>query len=150
MILKIINQNKKAVFDYEILDEFKAGIMLSGSEIKSVRKGNVNLKGSYVSVHNARAFLKGAHISRYPYDCGADYDPFRDRELLLNKSELHKIVNHLNTQGVTIVPLAIGLEGKYAKLKIGVARGKKKHDKRESIKKREAKRQIDRAMKRHI
>jgi len=124
--------------------------MLSGSEIKSVRKGNVNLKGSYVSVHNARAFLKGAHISRYPYDCGADYDPFRDRELLLNKSELHKIVNHLNTQGVTIVPLAIGLEGKYAKLKIGVARGKKKHDKRESIKKREAKRQIDRAMKRHI
>lgn len=124
--------------------------MLLGSEIKSIRKGNVNLKGSYVSVQNGRAFLKGAHISRYPFDSTTDYDPFRDRELLLNKSELHKIVNHLNNQGVTIVALAVGLDGKYAKLQIGVARGKKKHDKRETIKKRETKRQIDRAIKRHI
>jgi SsrA-binding protein len=148
--LKIIHKNKKAIFDYEILAEFKAGMMLLGPEIKSIRKGDVNLKGSYVSIQNSKAFLKGAHISRYPYDSSPDYEPFRDRELLLNKSELHKIVNHLNTQGVTIVPLAIGLEGKYAKVKIGVARGKKKHDKRETIKKRETKRQIDRAMKRHI
>ena len=146
--MKIIHQNKKAVFDYEILDEYKAGIMLLGAEIKSVRKGHVNLKGSYVSIQNGRAFLKGAHISRYPFDSNTDYDPFRDRELLLNKSELHKIVNHLNNQGVTVVPLAIGLDGRYAKLKIGVARGKKKHDKRETIKKREVKRQIDRAVKR--
>lgn len=125
--------------------------MLIGPEIKSIRKGNVNLKGAYVSIQkNNKAFLKGSHIPRYPYDSNPDYDPFRDRELLLNKSELHKITNHLNTQGVTIVPLAIGLEGKYAKVKIGVARGKKKHDKRETIKKRETKRQIDRAMKRHI
>ena len=148
--MKIIHKNKKAIFDFEILDQFKAGLMLLGSEIKSIRKGNVNLKGSYVSIQNGRAFLKGAHITRYPFDSNTDYDPFRDRELLLNKSELHKIANHLNNQGVTIVPLTIGLEGKYAKLEIGVARGKKKHDKRETIKKREQKRQIDRAMKRHI
>lgn len=148
--MKIIQKNKKATFDYEILDEFKAGLMLLGSEIKSIRKGNVNLKGSYVSIQNGRAFLKGAHISRYPFDSNTDYDPFRDRELLLNKSELHKIENQLNNQGVTVVALAIGLDGKYAKVKIGVARGKKKHDKRETIKKREVKRQIDRAMKRHI
>lgn len=148
--MKIITQNKKAVFDYEILDEYKAGIMLLGSEIKSVRKGNVNLKGGYVSVQGARAFLRGAHISRYPFDSNPGYDPFRDRELLLNKSELHKIINHLNTQGVTVVPLAMVLEGKYAKVKIGVARGKKRHDKRNTIKKRETERQIGRAMRRSI
>ena len=146
--MKIIYQNKKALFDYEILDEFKAGIILLGPEIKSIRLGHVNLKGAYVSLKDARAFLKGANISRYRYDSSADYEPFRDRELLLSKSELHKILNHLNTQGVTVVPLAIGLEGKFAKLRIAVARGKKKHDKRQSIKKRETTRQIDRAMKR--
>jgi len=148
--LKVIHQNKKATFDYEILADFKAGIMLLGSEIKSIRKGDVNLKGSYVSMQNGRAFLKGAHISRYRYDSNPDYEPFRERELLLNKTELNKIVNHLNTQGVTIVALAVVLEGKYAKIKIGVARGKKKHDKRDTIKKRETKRQIDRAIKNHI
>ncbi len=148
--MKIIHQNKKAKFDYEILNEFKAGIMLLGSEIKSIRKGDVNLKGSYVSIHDSKAILKGAHISRYSYDSNPDYDPFRDRELLLNKSELHKITNHLNTQGVTVIPLAVVLDGKYAKIKIGVGRGKKKHDKRDSIKSRETKRQIDRAIKNHI
>lgn len=148
--MKIIHQNKKATFDYEILDEFKAGIILLGPEIKSIRKGNVNLKGSYVSIQNAKAILKGAHITRYAHDSSLVYEPFRDRELLLNKSELNKIINHLNTQGVTIVPLAVVLDGKYAKVRIGVARGKKKHDKRESIKKRETNREIDRAIKCHI
>jgi SsrA-binding protein len=146
--LKIIHQNKKAAFDYEILDKYTAGIMLLGPEIKSVRQGHVNLKGAYVSIQNGKAVLKGANISRYKYDSSDAYDPFRDRQLLLNESELHKIVNHLNTQGVTVVPLAIGLQGKFAKLEIGIARGKKKHDKRETIKKRETARQIDRAMKR--
>lgn len=148
--MKIIHQNKKATFDYEILDKYQAGIILLGSEIKSIRKGNINLKGSYVSIQGSRAFLKGAHVSRYAYDNSPEYDPFRNRELLLRKSELHKITNHLNTQGVTVIPLAIGLEGRYAKLTIGVGRGKKKHDKRETIKKRETKRQIDRAIKGHF
>jgi len=147
--MKIIQKNKKAYFDYEVLDEYKAGIILTGPEIKSVRSGNVNLKGSYVSVEKAEAFLKGAHISRYKYDSDKDYDPFRIRKLLLKESEVYKISNHLNTQGVTVVPLAIGLDGKYAKIQIGVVRGKKKHDKRSSIKERETKRQAQRAVKKY-
>jgi SsrA-binding protein len=146
--MKIINKNKKAYFDYEIVDEYKAGIMLTGPEIKSVRNGNVNLKGGYISIQNGEAFLKGANISRYKYDSNPDYDPFRVRKLLLKEQEIYRISNNLNTQGITVIPLAIGLDGKYAKLQIGVARGKKKHDKRASIKDREAKRQVERAVKR--
>ena len=145
--MKIIHKNKKAYFDYEILQEFTAGIMLTGPEIKSIRGGHVNLKGAYVSIQNDEAFLKNAHISKYPYDQNSDYDPFRMRKLLLNKSELNKIANKLNTQGATVIPLAVGLEKKYAKLKIAIARGKKKYDKRQTIKKRETKRQIDRMIK---
>jgi len=145
--MKTIQKNKKAYFDYEILDTFKAGIMLIGPEIKSIRLGNVNLKGSYVSIINGVAVLKNANISRYKYDSNDSYEPFRDRKLLLKASELHKIESHLNTQGVTVIPLEIGLDRKYAKLQIGVARGKKKHDKRHAIKDRETKREINRAMK---
>ena len=145
--MKIIQKNKKAYFDYEILQEFTAGIMLTGPEIKSIRKGNINLKGAYVTIVKAEAFLKNAHISKYQYDSSTDYDPFRDRKLLLNEKELHKIGNKLNTQGVTVVVLAIGLVGRFAKAQIALARGKKKHDKRETIKGREQKRTLDRLVK---
>lgn len=145
--MKIIHKNKKAYFDYEILQEFTAGIMLTGPEIKSLRSGHVNLKGAYVSIQNDEAFLKNAHISKYPYDQNKDYDPFRIRKLLLNKRELEKIANKLNTQGVTVVPLAVGLEKKYAKLKIALVRGKKKYDKRQTIRERETKRKMDRMIK---
>ena len=145
--MKIIHKNKKAYFDYEILQEFTAGIMLTGPEIKSVRGGHVNLKGAYVSIQNGEAFLKNAHISKYAYDSSKDYDPFRIRKLLLNKPELNKIANQLNTQGVTVVPLAVGLEKKYAKLKIALVRGKKKYDKRQTIRERETKRKVDRMIK---
>jgi len=148
--LKIIHKNKKASFDYEILDKFKAGIILLGSEIKSIRMNNINLKGSYVSIQGKKATLKAAHISRYAYDSSLDYDPFRDRQLLLNKSELEKINRYLNTQGITVIPLLVILDGKYVKIQIGIARGKKKHDKREAIKKRDQKRQIDRIIKAKI
>ncbi len=145
--MKIIQKNKKAYFDYEILQEFTAGIMLTGPEIKSVRAGNINLKGSYVSIQGGDAFLKNAHISKYPQDNTKTHEPFRDRKLLLNKRELDKIEAKLNTQGVTVVPLAIGLVGRYAKLQIALVRGKKKHDKREAIKGREQKRKLDRLVK---
>ena len=145
--MKLIKKNKKAYFDYEILQEFTAGIILTGPEIKSVRSGNINLKGAYVSIQNGEAFLKNAHISKYPYDQNQEYDPFRIRKLLLNKRELEKTENQLNTQGVSMVALSIGLVGRLAKLQIGLARGKKKHDKRENIKKRDQKRQMDRVMK---
>ena len=145
--MKIIQKNKKAYFDYEILQEYTAGLMLTGPEVKSVRAGNVNLKGSYVSTQGGDAFLKNAHISKYAQDNTKTHDPFRDRKLLLNKREFDKIEAKLNTQGVTIVPLAIGLVGRHIKLQIAVARGKKKHDKRESIKSREQKRSLDRLVK---
>jgi len=145
--MKIIQKNKKAYFDYEILQEFTAGIMLTGPEVKSVRNGNINLKGSYVSIHKEEAFLKNAHISKYQYDSRDEFNPLRERKLLLNKKELGKIANQLNTQGVTLIPLAIGLVGKFAKLKIGLVRGKKKHDKRDTIKGRDEKRRLDRLVK---
>ncbi len=145
--MKIIHKNKKAYFDYEILQEFTAGIMLTGPEIKSVRASHVSLKGAYVGIQNGEAFLKSAHISKYAQDSTGAHDTFRVRKLLLSKKEIEKIANSLNTQGVTVVPLAIGLDGKYAKVQIGVARGKKKHDKRHTIKERQTKRQTDRLIK---
>ena len=145
--MKIIHKNKKAYFDYEILQEFTAGIMLTGPEIKSIRGGHVNLKGAYVSIQNGEAFLKNAHISKYAQDSTGTHDPFRVRKLLLSKKEIEKIANSLNTQGVTVVALAIGLAGRYAKLQIGLARGKKKHDKRQTIKERQIKRQTDKLIK---
>jgi len=147
--MKIITKNKKALFDYEIIDKYKAGIMLLGPEIKSIRSGNVNLKGSYVSIQNGAAYLKNTNISRYKYDSNPDYDPFRERKLLLKESELHRISNSLNTQGLTVVALAIGIEGKFAKVEIAVVRGKKKYDKRQSIKDKDSKRRLDRLMKQH-
>lgn len=122
---------------------------LLGAEIKSIRKGEVNLKGAYISILNGKPILKGAHISRYAYDNSPDYEPFRDRELLLNQNEIEKIHAQLKTQGTTLIPLAVIIDGKYAKLEIGLARGKKKHDKRESLKSKDTKREMDRAIKNH-
>ena len=145
--MKIIQKNKKAYFDYEILQGFTAGITLTGPETKSVRNGNVNLKGSYVSIQNGEAFIKSMDISKYAYNQSAEYDPFRIRKLLLNKREIEKITSQLNTQGVTVIALVIGLEGRYVKVIIGLARGKKKFDKRETLKKRDQKRTIDKLVK---
>ena len=145
-MLKILAQNKKAYFDYEVLEEFVAGIVLTGPEIKSVRAGHVTLKGSYVSVMGNEAWVKGMNIARYPYDSSSDYEPFRDRKLLLSKKEIEKISKNLKTKGCTVASLAIGLEGSYAKLQIGIVRGRKKEDKRAVIKDRENKRTVDRAI----
>lgn len=145
--MKIIHKNKKAYFDYEILQEFTAGILLTGAEVKSIRGGHVNLKGAYVSIQNGEAFLKNSHISKYSHDQSEDYDPFRVRKLLLNKREIEKLSSNLNTQGVTIVALAVGLAGRNIKAIIALVRGKKKHDKRDTIKGREQKRVMDRLIK---
>ncbi len=144
--MKIIHQNKKAYFNYEVLEEFRAGLVLTGSEVKSVRAGHAALKGAYVSIVGGEAWLKGANISRYKYDSRPDHDPFRTRKLLLKKSEIEKLAGKLNTQGVTLVPLAIGLQKQYVKLVLGLVRGKKKHDKRATIKERESKREAERAI----
>lgn len=144
--MKILYKNKKAYHDYEILEEMIAGIVLTGAEIKSVRAGNINLKGAYVSIQGGEAFLKGASIARYRYDCAIDYDPFRIRKLLLKKQEMAKMAAKLNTKGLTVAALAVGLEKAFAKVVIGLVRGKKDWDKRRDIKERITRREAERAI----
>jgi len=148
MAKKIIASNKKARHDYFIENTYEAGLVLTGTEIKSIRQGKVNLKESYARVENGEIFVYSMNIS--PYDHGNIYnvDPMRPRKLLLNKSEIRKIDSVLQQQGLTLIPLSIYLNEKgMAKLEIGIARGKKLYDKRQDIAKRDANRNIDRMMK---
>jgi SsrA-binding protein len=142
---KTIAQNKKAYHDYFIEDTYEAGIVLQGTEIKSIRAGRVNLKDSYARIHNGEVFLYNMHIS--PYDQGNRYnhDPLRTRKLLLHKSEINKLIGETKEAGYSLVPLKLYIKNGYAKLLIGLAKGKKKYDKREDLKRKEANREIERA-----
>ena len=133
----LLYKNKKAYFDYTILKEFKAGIVLTGCEVKSCRLNQVNLKGSYVVFENNQLILKGSNISKYKYTNDVDYDPARNRVLLLEYKTIQKILNELNTSGVTLIPLELFTEKRLIKIKIALARGKKMYDKRESLKKKD-------------
>ncbi len=140
--------NKKARFDYEILETLSAGIELLGLEAKSVRTHSVVLEGSYISIRGGEAFLMQATIPPYqPSNTPADYDPMRVRKLLLTKKEIHKLGDSTNTQGLTIVPIKVYNKGKKVKIDIAIVRGKKKFDKRQDIKKRESDREIQRTLK---
>jgi SsrA-binding protein len=140
--------NKKAYFDYEITEKIQAGIELFGFEVKSVRKSQGSLDGSYVTVRGKEAFLIGSYIKPYQEkNTPKDYDPYRNRKLLLNKNEIEKLENIEKTKGLTVVPISVYNIGKFLKLEIGIAKGKKKFDKRETLKKKDAKREIDRALK---
>ena len=148
MARKIIASNKKARHDYFIENTYEAGLVLTGTEIKSIRQGKVNLKESYARVENGEVFVYSMNIS--PYDHGNIYnvDPMRPRKLLLNRAEIRKIESVLQQQGLTLIPLSIYLNEKgMAKLEIGIARGKKLYDKRQDIAKRDASRNIDRIIK---
>lgn len=138
----ILHKNKRAYFDYEILKEYKAGIVLTGSEVKACRDLQVNFRSAYVSIRDNNAILKQSQISQYKYDNSTDYQDNRDRILLLNKKEIAKIRNELNTAGISLIPIEMYTDRKYVKVKIALVRGKKKYDKRESIKKRELIRKI--------
>ena len=131
--------NPKAGFDYEILETIEAGIVLEGHEVKAIKTGKASIKGSYAKILNGEAFLVGAIISPYqPANTPKDYDPQRSRKLLLSKREISKLIDLSQSQGLTIVPLKFyGKKGKI-KLLIGIAKGKKKYDKRETIKKKDA------------
>jgi len=144
---KIIAQNKKAWHDYFIEDTYEAGIELCGTEVKSVRAGRVNLKDSYASIRDYTVFIKGMHIS--PYEQGNIYnkDPLRDRRLLMHKSEIRKINSTLMEKGLTLIPLKLYFKGSLVKVLLGIARGKKLYDKRDAIAAKDAKRNVDRAMK---
>lgn len=147
--MKTVVTNKKAYFNYEILDEYSAGIKLEGREIKSIRSQKPSFAGSYVTIGHDKAWLHDLNIPRYKYDSADEYSPKRKRELLLKKAEIDRIQGKLNEQGVTVVPLEIMLDRQWAKVKIAIVRGKKQYDKRRVIKDREQKRDIKRVLKRY-
>lgn len=145
---KLVANNKKAYHDYFIEEEFEAGIVLTGTEIKSVRQGKVSIKESYAKIVNGEMIIIGMNISPYEEGNRFNVDPLRERKLLLHKQEIRKLIGQTTLKGLTIVPLKVYIneEGR-CKVLIGLARGKKNYDKRDSIAERDAKRDIDRKMK---
>lgn len=141
-------KNKKAWHDYEILDKFVAGIQLTGTEIKSIRAGKASLVDAYCFFNKGELFVKGMHISEYDFGNIYNHFPKRDRKLLLKGRELKKLEKNIKEKGLTIVALRIFIaESSYAKLEIALARGKKEFDKREDLKKKDSRREMDRMMK---
>ena len=143
----IITTNKRAYFDYEILETFEAGIELKGFEVKSIKSGRINLAGSYAVIRNNQAWLLNADIPAYqPKNAPLDYDPKRTRRLLLKKSEIKNLIGRVQEKGLTLLPLKVYTKGKSNRIKmeIGLGKSRKKADKRELIKKREAQREIKR------
>ncbi|NET60114.1 MAG: SsrA-binding protein SmpB [Symploca sp. SIO2E6] len=146
---KVISDNRQARFRYEILETYEAGIELKGTEVKSIREGKLNLRDGYALIRNSEAWLLNVHIS--PYLKSSDYfnhDPRRTRRLLLHKKEIRKLIGKVEQQGLTLVPLKMYLKRGIVKVVIGLARGKKLHDKRETLKRRQDQRDMERAMKR--
>jgi SsrA-binding protein len=151
--MPILATNKRANFDYEILDKYEAGIVLLGHEVKAVRAGNVSLAGSYVTLQagfsgSSEAYLINAHISLYKQASNIiNYEPTRSRKLLLNKNEIERLLGKKQEKGLTLVPLNIYTKNSFLKLQLGVARGKKKYDKRDDIKKKDLDRDRRRLLK---
>jgi SsrA-binding protein len=145
--MKIVAQNRKAFHDYSIEETVEAGIMLTGTEVKSLRDGKANLMDSYVIVKNSEVFLLNCHISPYTHGNIMNHDPVRTRKLLLHKKEIERLQGKAAQKGFSLIPLKIYFKGSHAKVEIGLARGKKQFEKRDTIKKREADREIERAMK---
>ncbi|PIQ77895.1 SsrA-binding protein [Candidatus Peregrinibacteria bacterium CG11_big_fil_rev_8_21_14_0_20_46_8] len=143
----LLAKNKKAWFDYEVLEKLEAGIMLSGAEVKSAKAGRVQLKGSHVTIEGGRAWLEKAHISPYDFARGQEYNPNRRRQLLLHKKELLHLAGLLNEKGIALVPLELYLKKQLIKLSIGVCRGKKKYDKRHDLKKKAMQKEVAQSLK---
>ncbi|MDC3412301.1 SsrA-binding protein SmpB [Aquibacillus sp. 3ASR75-11] len=144
---KAIAQNRKANHDFFIEETYEAGIVLQGTEIKSIRAGRVNLKDSFARVDRGEAFLHNLHISPYEQGNRYNHDPVRTRKLLLHRKEIDKLIGETQQQGYSLIPLKIYIKNGVAKVLIGLGRGKKKYDKREDLKRKQAKRDMDRALK---
>jgi len=143
--IKIVQRNKKAYFDYEILDKLEAGLVLTGSEVKSIRDGKVSIREAYAKIRGGEAWVVGMDISTYP-QAGPynNHEPRRARKLLLHRREIRRLVGKIREKGLTLVPLALYFKEGLAKLEIGLGRGKAKYDKRQAIQDREAKRDLRR------
>lgn len=145
--MKVVCQNRKAFHDYFIEDTLEAGIALSGTEVKSLREGKANLKDSYVLVKGGEVFLLNCHISPYSHGNIMNHDPVRTRKLLLHRKEIDRMSGKAAAKGYTLIPLKIYFKASFAKVEIGLAKGKRLFEKRDSIKEREAKREIEKAIK---
>ncbi len=144
---KVIAVNRKARHDYFVLETFETGIELAGTEVKSIRAGGVNLKDSWCTIDDGELFVKGMHIS--PYDKGNVFnrDPFRVRKLLMHKREIMRLLGKVKQEGLTLIPLSLYFKKNHVKLEMGLCKGKQLHDKREDMARRDAAREIQRAMK---
>ncbi len=145
--MKTLAENRKARHDYFIEETFEAGISLCGTEVKSIRKGAMNLKDSFVSFHGGEAFIKNMHVSPYEQGNIFNRDPLRDRRLLLHKREINYLYGAVKQKGFSVIPLSVYLKDSLVKVQIGLCRGKKLYDKRADMAERDAKRQMDRVIK---
>ena len=144
--VKVVATNRKARHDYFLLETFEAGLILQGSEIKSIRAGQVSIKEAYVRTDGEEAWLVNAHIAPYDPASTQNHDPLRNKKLLLHKKEIEKLYNEIRQKGTTIIPTRLYLSRGRAKVEIATAKGKRHYDKRQSIKKRDSQREIDRAL----
>ena len=140
--------NRKARHDYFIEEEYEAGLVLTGTEIKSIRNGKANIKDSYAIIKNGEAYILNMHISKYDEGNIFNHDETRTRKLLLNKKEIYKMRDAIEQDGYTLIPLKVYFKGNYAKVALGIAKGKHNYDKRESLKEKDMKREIEKNLKR--
>jgi SsrA-binding protein len=145
--MKIVCQNRKAYHDYTIEETIEAGMQLLGTEVKSLRQGKANLKDSYVIIKDTEVFLLNCHISPYSHGNIMNHDPLRTRKLLLQRKEIERLKGKTQQKGYTLIPLKLYFKGSFAKVEVGFAKGKRKYEKRDTIREREAKRTIERALK---
>lgn len=146
---KIITQNRKARHNYQIEDVFEAGLVLKGTEVKSLRQGRVNLKDAYARIKNGEVFVYQMHINPYPFAYYNNHDPLRPRKLLLHKREIKRLYGKVNEQGAALIPLKLYFKDGKVKIAIALAKGKRKYDKRETIRRRDEQREMDRARKKY-
>ena len=145
--IKIVTVNRKAKYNYFIEDTYEAGMVLLGTEVKSLRLGRVNLKDSYARIKKGEVFVHQMHIGDYPFASYDNHDPLRKRKLLLHKDEIKKLYSKVNEKGFSLIPLRVYFQNGKAKMTIAIAKGKRRHDKRETIRRRDEKRDLDRAKK---
>ena len=146
---KIIAVNRRATHDYHIDERIEAGLQLTGTEIKSIREGRINLREGYARIQNGEAWLTNVHIAPYEHGNRYNHEPLRERKLLLHRREISELIGKVRQRGYTLVPLQVYLKHGKAKVELGLARGKREYDKRESIARRDAEREIERGLREH-
>jgi len=144
--VKVISVNRQAYHDYSVEETYETGIVLTGTEIKSIRAGKVNLRGAFARIKSSEIWLENSHIAVYDQGTYMNHDPLRNRKLLLHRRQINQLIGKVQTKGLTLIPLKLYLKGDHAKVELGLCRGKKLYDKREAIAERDAEREMARAV----